>query len=49
MIYTDWIALIMEEFNVTDKEARAMYKAMLLARDILRINPAADNFMNPPE
>lgn len=49
MTYGDWIALIMEEFNVTEKEARAMYKTMLLTRDILRINPAAENFMNKPE
>lgn len=49
MIYNDWVALIMKELNVTDKEACAIYKAMLLTRDILRINPAADNFMNKPE
>lgn len=49
MIYNDWVELIMKELNVTDKEACAIYKAMLLTRDILRINPAADNFMNKPE
>ena len=49
MIYNDWVDLIMKEFKVTFEEASAMYKAMLLARDILRISIPDDNFMNKPE
>lgn len=49
MIYNDWINLIMKEFNVTDREASAIYKTMLAARDIIRLNPPAADFMNPPE
>lgn len=49
MIYNDWIELIMKELHVTDKEASAIYKAMLLTRDILHIKPPSDDFMNKPE
>lgn len=49
MIYNDWVDLIMKEFKVSFEEASVMYKAMLLARDVLRIGPPDDSFMNKPE